>query len=90
MLIESIIYIAMSDSLTYTKDTKPIFEQRCSQCHNSTWPDKNWMDYETAKKNKNAIKIKVKDQLMPPGNMTNMTTQERDIMIKWVDQGANK
>lgn len=77
-------------ALTYTKDIKPIFKDRCSQCHNETWPDKNWMDYETAKKHKDVIKKRMVEKTMPPSNATGLTDKERDTIIKWVDEGAKK
>lgn len=91
MLLESILGITLSSSNpTFDKDVKPLFEKHCAQCHSANWPDKNWLDYETAKKNKDKIKLRVQNLTMPPGNMTNMTKEERDIIIKWVDQGAKK
>lgn len=77
-------------SVTYTKDAKPIFEKRCSSCHNANWSDKNWMDYQTAAQNKDKIKLRVENQTMPPGNTTGMTKEEREKLIRWVDGGAKK
>jgi uncharacterized membrane protein len=85
MLVE----ILLTSGLTY-KDVRPIFEKRCAQCHSSNWPDKNWMDYETAKKHKNHIKHRVSDQSMPPGNATGLTEEERKMIIDWVDGGGAK
>jgi uncharacterized membrane protein len=82
--------IVVATNLTYTTDIKPIFEKRCSQCHNANWADKNWMDYDTAYKNRDKIKLRVENQTMPPGNSTNMTKEERDKVIKWVKEGAKK
>jgi uncharacterized membrane protein len=93
MLMEYILLGVISftsGDITYTKDVKPIFERRCSQCHNANWPDKNWLDYNKAKENKDKIKIKVKDKTMPPGNSTEITEEERNIIIQWVDDGAKK
>ena len=92
MLLESILFTFLTNSgTTYTKDAKPIFEKHCSQCHNANWPDKNWLDYETAKKNKDKIKDRaVLQKSMPPGNPTNMTDKERDILKQWIDEGAKK
>ena len=82
--------LVVAANLTYTADIKPIFQNRCSQCHNSNWADKNWMDYDTAYKNRDKIKLRVENKTMPPSNSTNMTKEERDKVIKWVKQGAKK
>ena len=82
--------LVMAANLTYTADIKPIFEKRCSQCHNANWTDKNWLDYDTAFKNKDKIKLRVGNETMPPGNQTELTKEERASIIKWVDQGAKK
>lgn len=84
------LIFVLSTSLSYNKDIKPMIEKHCSQCHNPNWPDKNWLDYETAKKNKDAIKLRVGNQTMPPGNITNMTQEERNKIIQWVNEGAQK
>jgi len=82
--------INLGGNLTYTKDAKPIIEKHCSQCHNANWADKNWMDYDTAFKNRDKIKLRVGNESMPPGNPTEMTKEERKVLIDWVDQGAKK
>jgi uncharacterized membrane protein len=82
--------ISMNGELTYTKDAKPIFKKHCASCHSSSWPDKNWMDYDTAFKNKDKIKLRVENKTMPPGNITDMTESERNTIIEWVNQGAKK
>jgi uncharacterized membrane protein len=82
--------VIVAANLTYTADIKPIIEKRCSQCHNANWPEKNWMDYDTAFKNKGKIKAKVGMREMPPENTTGLTEVERSNIIKWIDQGAKK
>jgi uncharacterized membrane protein len=80
----------VASDVTYTKDAKPIFKERCAMCHNENMPEKNWMDYNQAFKKKDLIKIKMMDKSMPPGNSTNMTEKERQIVINWVDGGGKK
>ena len=82
--------ITSTNNPTYTTDIKPIFETKCIQCHSPSWVDKNWMDYGIAFKNKDKIKIRVQNETMPPGNITELTKNERELIIKWVDQGAKK
>ena len=81
---------AVSNGPTYTKDVQPILKTHCSSCHNAGWAEKNWMDYDTALKNKDKIKLRVENQTMPPGNTTNMTAEERKVIIQWVDEGGKK
>lgn len=76
---------------TFTKDAKPIFEARCTMCHNSGTPGQNWTDYNDAKKGAKKIKDRViikKD--MPLSNATNMTEAERTVIKKWIDEGTKK
>ena len=90
LLIYLIGSVSFADT-TYIKDAKPIFEIRCASCHNTGNIGKNWLDYNDAKKNSKQIKDRVvikKD--MPIANATNMTQAERDIIKKWVDEGAKK
>jgi len=90
MDLSALFFIAIvTNSITY-QDIEPIFENRCSQCHNRNWPDKNWMDYNTAFKNRSMIKLRVKNETMPPGNATWITKEERVLIEKWVDQGGKK
>jgi uncharacterized membrane protein len=84
-----IILFVLSDP-TYTSDIRPIFERRCSQCHNASWAAKNWLDYDTAYANRILIKTRVSNETMPPSNQTGMTKEERDLVIKWIDGGAKK
>ncbi len=76
--------------ITYTKDIKPIFEKRCSSCHNGHTPQRNWLDYDTAYANRLKIKNKVWiEQSMPPSGIS-MEPEERHKISDWVDFGAKK
>jgi uncharacterized membrane protein len=83
-------HVANSKEISYSKDIHPIFEERCSVCHNPGWAEKNWLDYDTAFKNKDKIKIRIKAETMPPGNITEVTKEERKTIIEWVDGGGKK
>lgn len=89
----SIFLLAISSvanaATTYNKDAKPIFEKRCSSCHNDMWVDKNWLDYKTAFENRLKIKQKVwVERSMPVGQ--EMPQEERDTLKKWVDEGGKE
>lgn len=73
---------------TYTKDAKPIFEKRCSNCHNENFADNNWLVYDQAYNKREKIKTRTRDKTMPMGE--DMPQKERDTLIKWVDTGAKK
>lgn len=75
------------DSPTYTKDTQPIFKNRCSRCHDYM-EGKNWQKYEEAFEYRNKIRYRVSTKSMPLGQ--DMPQEERDLIVKWVDKGAKK
>lgn len=89
-IIAGMLWFNINNAEITYKDIKPILENRCAQCHNSNWADKNWMDYDTAKKNADKIKLRVENKTMPPGNNTQMTEDERKKVIQWVKDGAKK
>ena len=77
-----------SESLTYTTDvTKPIFKNRCSECHDHMVA-RNWQVYDNAFSYRYAIKERILSRTMPMGR--DMPQKERDLIVKWVDQGAKK
>lgn len=94
MMAATVMFLLALESfageVTYTKDVKPIFQKRCESCHGVNWSDKNWMDYDTAFKFKDKIKKRTENNTMPPGNNTAMTTEERLVVIQWVDDGGKK
>ena len=81
--------VQAEEVLTYTKDALPIFQARCSKCHHARTPGRNWLNYEDAFRKRIMIKFRIKTKAMPPrGNP--ITDEEREILMKWVDQGALK
>lgn len=84
-----LISLLLSASPITYDSIKPILVKHCSSCHNQGWPDKNWLDPETARKN--AAKLKQRAWInrdMPPGNFTEMQDNERELIKLWVDGGA--
>ena len=77
---------------------QPIFNQRCVQCHSSHPTDDvqkiapNGVMFETAEQiQKMTDKIllrAVNTHTMPQGNKTKMTDQERELIGRWIAQGA--
>ena len=77
----------MGTDISYKKDIRPIFQQRCIQCHSSG--PLNWMEYNNAFKYKDQIKRRVWDyRSMPPGGF--ITEEEREKIRDWVNQGAKE
>lgn len=87
VLIVSGCSISAETTPTYTKDIKPIFKNRCSQCHDYL-KDKNWQLYQDAFRHKDKIKEKMLDKTMPMGQT--MPQDERDLIVKWVDMGSKE
>lgn len=77
---------------TFYADALPIFQARCSVCHDGdSLP--NWEDPDTAIPNAQNIAYRVTlteddAQQMPPGNATDITEDERKILVNWVEAGA--
>lgn len=88
-MLDFLLFLFLSKP-SFDKDIKPIFTARCYQCHNVSWADKNWTDYKIAFRDKEKIKLRLKNNSMPPGNYTNMSKEERELVIKWIDTGAKK
>ncbi|MGH9204457.1 MAG: hypothetical protein ACRD2A_24785, partial [Vicinamibacterales bacterium] len=84
---------------TYTKDVAPILFKNCSQCHrpNEVAP-MSLMTYDEVRPWARSIKSKVVKREMPPwgigkttlkfSNDRQMTQQEIDTVVSWVDSGA--
>jgi hypothetical protein len=73
--------------LTY-QDILPIIKKNCAMCHNSSVPERNWLDYKTAFKKRESIKKRLQDKTMPIGVV--MLESDRQLMIDWVNMGARK
>ncbi len=74
---------------------EPIVEARCVECHSQsptrvpTAPAGLTLDSpEEIEANAEAIRRQVEAGSMPPGNVTEMTDEERDLIVAWVEQGA--
>ena len=78
------IFLLLANFPTY-KEVKPIFKNRCSECHDSM-KDKNWQNYDTAYKFRYQIKEKLITREMPP--VGTISDDERKQLISWVDGGA--
>lgn len=81
----------VGDGGSYTfgffEEIQPIFEQRCSLCHPGATPD-DWTVYAEARGKAERVAARVADGSMPPGNATQMTDEEREMVLIWVEEGA--
>lgn len=77
----------------------PVFTQRCTPCHAAkpTFPGMNapplgamLETYAQAHALKAKIKTNVSTKIMPPGNVTELTPEERIMIMDWVDSGAKE
>lgn len=87
LLMTLLLPFSASAATTYTAHAQPILKNRCARCHEYL-PEKNWSKYEDAFKHRDAIKTKMLDKTMPPDQ--DIPQAERDTLIKWVDEGAQK
>jgi hypothetical protein len=78
----------LPDQVTYIQHMVPLFQVKCQPCHNNSTPDRNWMEYNIAYNKRSLIKLRIENRTMPLG--ISISEQERQLIIKWVDQGAKK
>lgn len=88
-----------SDTKVSFAQVKSVISQRCSTCHSSTPTDTSFGNmpggvvYDTDQQiQAGAQRIKARTVIskdMPKMNKTNITQEERDLIGKWVDQGAS-
>lgn len=78
---------ASPDEPKYYLDIKPLFVTYCSNCHNQNWPAKNWLDYDTAYRNRDTIKLRVSNFTMPPGR-DKMSAVDQKLLLLWISDGA--
>jgi uncharacterized membrane protein len=82
-------------SITYA-EVKPIIKERCMACHAAKptlvpVAPKGVMydDPAVVQGIASKIKMQVSTNVMPPGNITKMTEEERALLLSWIDAGAS-
>ena len=100
-LIERPRKAAGGKEVTYAKHVAPLIQNRCQECHR---PGEigpfSLLGYDDAKKRTRRIREAVLEERMPPwhadprhGKFSNdrrLTDDEREILLAWIDQGAQK
>ena len=80
---------AFADPLTFRANMLPIFQSRCTLCHQAGGLLPDWTDYKTAFDLRNQLVYHVAvSRDMPMNNVTGMSDDERNAVVQWVDNGA--
>jgi hypothetical protein len=99
LLVVAGLQTIKAQSYTWAENTACIFYTNCTKCHFPGGPGPfSLIDYNSAYTARFAIKQAILDHYMPPwqpdptyqtyAHERNLTQQERDIIVAWVDQGA--
>lgn len=74
-------------------DVQSIVTERCAVCHATQgvapMAGVHLNTPENIKLNADRVLSAVRNNVMPQGNVTNMTQAERDTVVNWINQGAN-
>ena len=94
---------AANNSITFTKDIAPIFQEKCQACHRTdSMAPMSLVTYEEARPWAKAIRERVITRQMPPWhidktvgiqkfkNDRSLSDPQIDTVVKWVDAGAPK
>src|SRR5438067_1610472 len=94
---------AANNSITFTKDIAPIFQEKCQACHRTdSMAPMSLVTYEEARPWATAIRERVITRQMPPWhidktvgiqkfkNDRSLSDPQIDTVVKWVDAGAPK
>ncbi len=94
---------AVNNSITFTKDIAPIFQEKCQACHRTdSMAPMSLVTYEEARPWAKAIRERVITRQMPPWhidktvgiqkfkNDRSLSDAQIDTIVKWVDAGAPK
>lgn len=73
--------------VTFSKNVKPILENRCSTCHYDGSKFLNLLQYSVAFSNGIKMRESVTNGEMPLNNLTGISDVERYIIRKWVNDG---
>ena len=88
---------AAQDQKILFSDVKPLFEKHCMFCHNVA-PKIDWLDYQISKAYADSGKLyariwTLRDDVakaMPLGNAFGMTPEERQLIVKWIEDGGTQ
>lgn len=81
--------LSLATFLTFEKDIKPMFRQKCSHCHTKTFKTGSWLDYDNVVKNKDKILYRVTVKKDMPRGMY-MSPDDRLKIKRWIEEGCKK
>src|SRR6516162_11948729 len=94
---------AANESVTFTKDIAPIFQEKCQACHRAdSMAPMSLVTYEEVRPWAKAIRERVIKREMPPWHINNtvgiqefknnrsLSEAQVNTIVKWVDSGAPK
>src|SRR5262249_13214942 len=94
---------AGNNSVTFTKDVAPIFQEKCQVCHrDGSIAPMSLVTYEETRPWAKSIKARVNARQMPPWhidktvgihefkNARSLSDQQIETIVRWVDAGAPK
>jgi uncharacterized membrane protein len=73
---------------TYSEDVLPIMQRDCIPCHSTNTGGKDESTYDLASGQKSSILFQVDDCLMPPSGSPQLTADERNTLLGWIECGA--
>ena len=86
--------IPAEKEISFSTDIKPILINHCTSCHNGgSFAPGNWNNYSELKTrvDNGKFNTKVLDPAtldMPKGNPSSLPANDRELLRKWVEQGA--
>jgi hypothetical protein len=80
------------EAISYQTRVKPVIDRVCSECHNSSWPERDWTD---ASKLKDFASEAARRVQLPsthadhmPKNQVELSPTELEAIVCWAAQGA--
>ena len=74
------------ETITFSKNVKPILDSNCIQCHGNGGNFPNLLTYNSVSANATSVKAETTSRRMPQG--TSLSNDEISAISCWVDAGA--
>ena len=77
---------------TFTEVMNTVIKTNCFQCHTAASGNRGGLNLETYKNifdNRHAIKFEVENGTMPTRRGTPLTAAQKQMLLTWIEQGAN-
>ena len=73
---------------TYEVDVAPILQSKCVPCHSTVTGGKDESTYDLAAGQESSILFQVNDCLMPPSGSPQLSVDDRNALLGWIECGA--